>query len=354
VEDAKTKKRLVEREAEKKEVEVRKREETVVKKRHEDPEKKRKFEVSNEENPDDSIADDSTQVMGNGGHVEKRRKLDSGEGLAISSVTRGSALSASLEKNYNAVGIDVKMQTGKLDANRVQEHVSTLQSMSHSKPMEVDSSIIKRRRRTQFDHENAKDDPSGHGGYDMFNNIDFMYDNDASKGDKKDPIIVPSSEYGKNGAPATTATTITSQNTINGTMNAIKELFEEKNNVQDEHDIYDMISSPRRWVTRTLRSELIDALQSSQGDTKDKRFLSSLEILSRFYKSTGRDARANPWSIRKVSDDTYAGSDAEAVGSVASDLLEGSWVNMSRPNYVECLGKNKENDFMYTLGRMSL
>ena len=48
MEDAKTKKSLVEREAEKKEVEVRKREETVVKKRHEDPEKKRKFEVSNE------------------------------------------------------------------------------------------------------------------------------------------------------------------------------------------------------------------------------------------------------------------------------------------------------------------
>ena len=47
MEDAKTKKRLVEREAEKKEIEVRKSEETVVKKRHEDPEKKRKFEVSN-------------------------------------------------------------------------------------------------------------------------------------------------------------------------------------------------------------------------------------------------------------------------------------------------------------------
>ena len=26
---------------------------------------------------------------------------------------------------------------------------------------------------------------------------------------------------------------------------------------------------------------------------------------------------------------------------------------MSRPNYIECLGKNEENEFMYTLGRMS-
>jgi hypothetical protein len=94
---------------------------------------------------------------------------------------------------------------------------------------------------------------------------------------------------------------------------------------------------------------LIDALQSSQGDTNDKRFLSSLEILTRFYKSTGRDARVNPWNARRITDDGY-----ETGGPIASDLLEGSWVNMSRPNYVECLGKNKENDFMYTLGRMSL
>ena len=77
-------------------------------------------------------------------------------------------------------------------------------------------------------------------------------------------------------------------------------------------------------------------------------WFSSLEVLSRFYKSSGRDARVNPWSVGSGDGNNYAG------GPIASDLLEGSWVNMSRPNYVECLGKNKENDFMYSLGRMSL
>ena len=315
-------------------------------------------DTDDEENTNGSFADDSTQVTGNGDHVEKRRKLDSGEAVDSTDQNRGSALSASLEKNYNAVGIDTKRQFGKLGDDNGREELLTGSSMPHARPMEVDSSIIKRRR-SQFDHAHKKDDTSGLEGYDIFNNIGCMYGNDvlaASKG----PIKVPSSNFGASNddpfskSTTTTATTITSNSAIDGTMNAIKELFEEKNNVQDEQDIYHMISSPRQWVTRTLRSELIDALQSSQGDTKDKRFLSSLEILSRFYKSSGRDARANPWSVRKVTDDSNDCNGVETGGPIASDLLEGSWVNMSRPNYVECLGKNKESDFMYTLGRMSL
>ena len=293
-----------------------------------------------EENPNEITADGSS----NREHVEKKRKLDSGEALSTQS-----ALSVSLEKNYNAVGVDTT-NVGRLeDTRRPQDHVSMPPSMPHSKHIEVDSSIIKRRH-SQFEHANKHDDFSGMGGYDIFNNVGCMYG-------RKDPEIV-SSNHESNGTPelpelfaqsaTTTATTIKSNSAIEGTMHAIKELFEEKNNVEDERDIYHMISSPRDWVTRTLRSELIDALQNSHGDTKDKRFLSSLEVLSRFYKSSGRDARVNPWSVGSGDGNNYAG------GPIASDLLEGSWVNMSRPNYVECLGKNKENDFMYTLGRMSL
>jgi hypothetical protein len=318
-------------------------------------------DTDDEENPDgNSAADDSTLVAGNGDHVEKKRKLASGESVD-STENRGSALSASLEKNYNAVGIDTKRQLVRHVNDRHEHNHMPASSMPHSKPMEVDSSIIKRRR-SQFDHAHKKEDARGLEGYDIFNNIGCMYGNNVSSMNK-DPVKVSSNSFNGNGTSAmfvenatTTATTIKSNSAIDGTMNAIKELFEEKNNVQDEKDIYHMISSPRQWVTRTLRSELIDALQSSQGDTKDKRFLSSLEILSRFYKSTGRDARANPWCTRKVSDESngYGYNGGETGGPLASDLLEGSWVNMSRPNYVECLGKNKENEFMYTLGRMSL
>ena len=303
-----------------------------------------------EDNPEETTADDSTQVTGNGEHVKKKRKLDSGEALSTQS-----ALSASLEKNYNAVGIDTNV--GRLeDTEGPQGHVSMPPSLPHVKPIEVDSSIIKRRR-SQFEHANKQDDFSGMEGYDIFNNVGCMYSSDVptrtrnnSENSSADHDSNYTSELPEMFAQSatTTATTIKSNSAIEGTMHAIKELFEEKNNVEDERDIYHMISSPRDWVTRTLRSELIDALQNSHGDTKDKRFLSSLEVLSRFYKSSGRDARVNPWSVGSGDGNNYAG------GPIASDLLEGSWVNMSRPNYVECLGKNKENDFMYSLGRMSL
>jgi hypothetical protein len=131
----------------------------------------------------------------------------------------------------------------------------------------------------------------------------------------------------------------TGNNTLGQTLQAIKEIIEEKNRASDEQEIFQMsFKSPRDWVTRTIRSELVDALQSVQGDVTTKRFMSSLEVLTRFYKASGRDARANPWNVG---------------GPAGADILEGSWLNISRPNYVECLGQNTENDFMYTLGRMS-
>ncbi|KAL7480889.1 hypothetical protein ACHAW6_006551 [Cyclotella cf. meneghiniana] len=317
-----------------------------------------------EENANGKCDDDNTEAAGNVDRTgqdpaEKRRKIGSGEALDIYTQNKGSALSASLEKNYNSMGIGTKRH----DEPREIPVRSYDNSSSNADvlPMEVDSSIIKRRR-SQFNHscEHSEQDYSGLEGYDIFNNVGCMYGNDITRGENKDVIKVASTAYDSNNSSTIssakqTTTIITSSSAIDGTMNAIKELFEEKNNAQDENEIYHMITSPRTWVTRTLRSELIDALQSAHGDTKDKRFLSSLEVLSRFFKSSGRDARVNPWSVRKISDggSEYGYSGSEVGGPLASDLLEGSWVNMSRPNYVECLGKNREGDFMYTLGRMS-
>jgi hypothetical protein len=298
----------------------------------------------NDGNVDDEAADENT-----GEPSEKRRKVGSGEAVDVPSPSRGSALSASLEKNYNAMGIGTKVQVSKPHEVHHQKEYSP--SMPYAKPMNVDSSIIKHRR-SQFDHSKKE---SSFDGYDIFNSIDCMYGGGIASEQNIETSKVDYDEIDPTDIFSTNNVTITSSSTIDGTMNAIKELFEEKNNAQDESEIYQMIASPREFVTRTLRSELIDALQSSQGDTNDKRFLSSLEVLNRFFKSSGRDARVNPWSVRKVTDESgdYGYCGAEVGGPLASDLLEGSWLNMSRPNYVECLGNNKEGDFMYTLGRMS-
>jgi hypothetical protein len=141
-------------------------------------------------------------------------------------------------------------------------------------------------------------------------------------------------------------------------MQIIAELLEEKNRASEENELHQMISNPRNWVIKSIRSELIDALQSVHGDVQNNRFLSALEVLSNFYKTSGRDARVSPWSGRRGSDPgidggEYGYSGNDIGGPASSDLFEGYWVNMSRPNYVECLGTTTEKDFMYTLGRMS-
>jgi hypothetical protein len=346
---------------------------------------------------DRSIADDDTWVAGNKEPAEKKRKLDE-DNHAVGVYKRGSALSVSLERNYNDMGIDTTQSH--LNHKESKRLGDERQSTPQPQPMEVDSSIIKPRR-SQFEHKKKPADVGGDSsGYGMFNNVGSMYGNDmysaAAAGTARNNgveinrsagtstnISSPSkstnsySSYDAIGSyytnednddkepehvPATTATisvnenstTITSSNTLDDTLRAIQEMIQEKNNASEEGEIYTMSSNPRNWVTKTIRSELIDALQSVQGDITDKRFLSSLEVLSRFYKASGRDARVNPWSGRKVSDDsTYDYGGGDVGGPIAGDLLEGSWVNMSRPNYVECLGKNDEGDFMYTLGRMS-
>jgi hypothetical protein len=163
------------------------------------------------------------------------------------------------------------------------------------------------------------------------------------------------------GKGSTSCATITGNGAtrLDGTLSAIQALLEEKNRASEESELVQMIRSPREWVKKSIRSEMIEALQLVRGDVTDKRFLSSLEILGNFYKTSGRDARVSPWARRRSISDPclggglygYAGS--EVGGPTAHDLLEGNWVNMSRPNYVECLGQNGEDDFMYTLGRMS-
>lgn len=90
-------------------------------------------------------------------------------------------------------------------------------------------------------------------------------------------------------------------------------------------------SDPRGYITRTVRSELIDSLLCSEGDVEDPRFLSALDVLSSVFKTTAGSAN---YSL--------------------SPTLNGSWRSISLPlyHYGGCLGMNEKGDFVYTLGKM--
>jgi hypothetical protein len=311
---------------------------------------------------DDEDMDDDDESNDDGPPVRKKRKtvVDIGYG-------RASSLSQKLARNYNDENIEAVQKNWRVGMSEVVPSQVPDDVDVH----QVDSSIIGPPRR----RSNA---PASRGGYDMFNGVGSMYGGDiyASNGssDSKSTTV----NNGNSGAgkyslsydslsgyymnsteederklaaiptpsPKPDDDTTVGNNTLGHTLQAIKEIIDEKNRNSEEQEIFQMsFKNPRDWVTKTIRSELVDALQSVQGDVTAKRFTSSLEVLSRFYKASGRDARVNPW--------VGGSSTVGGPGPTGADLLEGSWLNISRPNYVECLGQNAENDFMYTLGRMS-
>ena len=288
--------------------------------------------------------------------VGKKRKLGSSNN-AFDTTCAGSALSSLLKKHYDEMGVDTNC--GFHEAHQyhhIQNNIDE-QQFAQQQPV-VDSSIISCKRKTRQRADSAD-------GYDAFNDVGGMYDFGgadagempdsgaaaAEEGDTYESLYndmssgpslptVPDNQQPENDT-ATTAntTTITSDSTLDGTMQVIQELLQEKNRASEENEMLQMIRNPRDWVKKSIRSELIESLQAVKGDVTDKRFLSSLEILKNFYKSSGRDARVSPWAL--------------SGGPTEYDILEGHYVNMSRPAYIECLGHNGEDDFMYTLGRMS-
>ena len=88
--------------------------------------------------------------------------------------------------------------------------------------------------------------------------------------------------------------------------------------------------SPRDLVTMTIRSELVESLTGSNGDTSDPRFVSALELLSKLY-----DGSSSPDMAR-------------------SDILNGHWKSISRPSYHYggFVGTNDAGDNVYSLGKM--
>ena len=102
----------------------------------------------------------------------------------------------------------------------------------------------------------------------------------------------------------------------------------------NEAMVASFVTTPRQFVTRTCRSELVDALLSAQGDVTDQRFLKAVEILSKLYESS------NDYS-------------KELADTAVERYLNGTWLALSRPSYTGCLGKNEYNEYLYTLGKMS-
>mmetsp|Transcript_26723 Transcript_26723/g.41916 ORF Transcript_26723/g.41916 Transcript_26723/m.41916 type:complete len:835 (+) Transcript_26723:212-2716(+) len=307
-------------------------------------------ERSRKGSTDDEYMDDDSD---DGLPVRKKRKT-----VVDNEYGKASSLSKKLAGNYNGADIEAFKKNWRVGKSEVVESQASADA-------QVDSSIIGPPRRKA----NASS-----GGYDTFNSVGSMYGGDIYSSNalvesKSTAVDSSTGNYSlsydslsgyymnsteederKLAAIPTPPTknvendTI-GNNTLGHTLQAIKEIIDEKNRDSEEQEIFQMsFKNPRDWVTKTIRSELIDALQCVQGDVTAKRFTSSLEVLSRFYKASGRDARANPWG---------GGRGSTVGGPAGADLLEGSWLNISRPNYVECLGQNAENDFMYTLGRMS-
>jgi PAS domain S-box-containing protein len=87
-------------------------------------------------------------------------------------------------------------------------------------------------------------------------------------------------------------------------------------------------ATPLEIISRTVRGTVIGTLLNSHGDVKDKHFDAALSVLSKLYSSLGHNASP-------------------------TNLYTGTWRELNRPHYRECLGQNKHGDFMYSLGRMS-
>ncbi|KAL7545434.1 hypothetical protein ACHAWF_008780 [Thalassiosira exigua] len=345
------------------------------------------------------------------GGPKKRRKLESGRAAAggdasSAAAARGSALSASLTKRYGDMGVDVDRGGATADSARwpgreARERPRNRERRAASDDDDdnaeggVDGSIIApRRRRGRPDGTVAS--AAAPGGYDMFNDMGGMYDfggdeaarsdedgaepsaatydssgscyaagrgedDDGADGDEEGAesaaaVAEDAGGVDRNESPAAAEAPDGGGTTrIDGQLNTVRRLLEEKDRAHEESELLQMLRSPREFVKKSVRSELIDALTESEGDVTDARFLSCLDILANFYKTSGRDARASPWARggpRRGPPDP-GGTSEEVGGPASGDLLEGYWLNVSRPTYVECLGRNPEGDPLYTLGRMS-
>ena len=113
--------------------------------------------------------------------------------------------------------------------------------------------------------------------------------------------------------------------------------FANRNYTENKHRSISLHDVGSCSNVQNMKRALIEDLSSTGGDVTSKRFLALLEHLRTVYCNTKWDAR-DPLGKNFKETSTHT---------------EGLWLTLSRPHYQESLGRNKEKDYMYTLGRMS-
>ena len=82
------------------------------------------------------------------------------------------------------------------------------------------------------------------------------------------------------------------------------------------------------------KKRLFRDIAKSGGDTTTQEFHDTLDTLLKLYDPTQFDAR-------------------KILKKTKTTTLEGMWITLSKPNFIGCLGQNSNDEYMYTLGRMS-
>jgi hypothetical protein len=105
------------------------------------------------------------------------------------------------------------------------------------------------------------------------------------------------------------------------------------------------VSPDRQKVVQQAKSDLLQDLAASRGDTTTPGFKKALDQLAKLYDPETFDARKEP------PPPIASGKKNKSVE--ASPQLEGMWLTLSTPRFQDCLGFNEERHLQYSLGRMS-
>jgi hypothetical protein len=105
---------------------------------------------------------------------------------------------------------------------------------------------------------------------------------------------------------------------------------------QDDSPTHSFLSSSNvsQQTIKTLRDKLVEELKVNGGDTDTESFKSKLEILNSFYVSSNKGARTTH-------------------GNSSAFDLDGTWLTLSKPTYIDVKGRNGVGQYKYSLGGMS-
>jgi hypothetical protein len=106
----------------------------------------------------------------------------------------------------------------------------------------------------------------------------------------------------------------------------------------------------RQRRIQEAKTKLFRDMAKTGGDTTTPEFLQALELLTKLYDHTKFDARKKP-EQRPSSSSSSSGR--KIIGKAERLQMEGMWITLSPPHFSACLGTNKDEEYLYTLGRMS-